>query len=203
MNKNIRNSFFLLVLALILLIAVSSPADTPPFSKLYKDSVSPGSPDTLGKMKLICKQWRWVAPDETAGTSSSKEVSFSSGSDDLQRIIVDVLINKTVKASLLLDTGATNVYLSHPIAQKLGLTSIKDKQITQAQFADGSKRDVQYVILESVVVEGVEAKDVAAVVFLDDSASNIGTDGLLGMSFLKNFKFEVDYATKKLILHKR
>ncbi|MFH1245991.1 MAG: retropepsin-like aspartic protease [Candidatus Omnitrophota bacterium] len=198
MDKNKRNSLFLLALALLLLITVSSSADTPPFSQLYKDSVSPASPDN---MKLICKQWRWVPPDETAGTSGSKEVSFSSGADNLQRIVVDVLINKTVKASLLLDTGATNVYLSHPIAQKLGLTSIKDKQITQAQFADGSKRDVQYVVLESVVVEGVEAKDVAAVVFLDDSASDIGTDGLLGMSFLKNFKFEVDYSTKKLILH--
>lgn len=201
MDRKIRDCLFLSVTILILLIAVPATADKPAFPSLYKGDVSLEKRVSPDKMRLLCGQWRWVPPEGEGAVSGGKEVGFSSGSDNLQRIVVEVLINKSVKASLLLDTGATNVYLTKPIAEKLGLTALKDKKITQAQFADGSKKDVQYVVLKSVIVEGVEATDVSAVVFLDDSASDIGTDGLLGMSFLKNFRFEIDYAAKKLILH--
>ena len=128
-----------------------------------------------------------------------KEVGFSKESD---RIVVDTLLNKKVTASLLLDTGASSIVLSEKIARKLNIrTNTARKDMVEVQVADGRKIDAVYTILESVSVQGAEAKEVPAVVLLDAEESI--EDGLLGMSFLKRFNFQIDAISGKLILQKR
>jgi predicted aspartyl protease len=67
--------------------------------------------------------------------------------------------------------------------------------------ADGRKIHARYVVLDSVSVQGVEARKVEAAVLSEDRDPNM-KDGLLGMSFLKRFKFNIDLQNTKLSLEK-
>ena len=126
-----------------------------------------------------------------------KEVEFSQASG---QIIVNALLNKKVNALLILDTGASLVLLSSRIAKKLGIkTHRAEKDMVQVKLADGSKIDARYIILDSVSVQGIEANDVGAVVLSSDAKMDI-QDGLLGMSFLSKFNFQIDTENKKLFL---
>lgn len=128
-----------------------------------------------------------------------RKVGFS---QDTQRIILNVTLNKKVEASLVLDTGASHVMLRKNIAEKLGIDLDSVKPDTIAELADGSKVNAKRIILESIKVENVEASNVEASILLDDVGVSDFSDGLLGMSFLKRFNFKVDQKDKKLILEK-
>jgi len=132
-----------------------------------------------------------------------KELEYS---QTREHIIVDALLNKKVKARLLLDTGATTVLLSSRIAKELGMeTSGTKKETGKARMADGREVEVNYVVLESVNVQGVEAENVPAAVLLEETASDdtaLPYDGCLGMSFLNKFNFQIDSENKKLILER-
>ena len=125
-----------------------------------------------------------------------KEVEFSK--ERGQMIIVEALLNNKVKASLLLDTGASCILISNSIAKKLGIK--KKGTIARVTVADGRTVKAIFIVLDSVNVQGVEAKNVEAAVLL--GVKNDIKDGLLGMSFLKRFKFQIDTANNKLILEK-
>ena len=153
-------------------------------------------------MKKKTEKERWAKREEELEEIkrkkkySPKEIGFT---EVAEHIIVDTVLNKKVKASLLLDTGASMVLLSGRIAEELGIrprASKKDK--VEVQVADGRKIDARFVVLDSLSVQGVEAEDIGAVVLLD-TETEVG-DGLLGMSFLSKFNFQIDSENKKLIL---
>lgn len=128
-----------------------------------------------------------------------KEVKLS---QDTEQIVVNTLLNNKANALLLLDTGANVVLLSSRIAEELGIEGQTKGGSVEVKLADGRMIDAKYVVLDSVDVEGAVARDVGAVVLLDDSQMDIH-DGLLGMSFLNRFNFQIDTVNKKLILKKR
>jgi len=115
-----------------------------------------------------------------------------------QMIIVEALLNNKVKASLCLDTGASCIVISNNIAKQLGIK--KQGKLAAVKVADGRTVTARFIVLASVNVQGVEAKNVEAAVLLGVK-DNI-KDGLLGMSFLKRFKFQIDTVNNKLILQK-
>ncbi|MCM8801645.1 MAG: TIGR02281 family clan AA aspartic protease [Candidatus Omnitrophica bacterium] len=110
-------------------------------------------------------------------------------------ILVDCLLNGTVKAKLMVDTGASLVILSKQIAQRLGLDTSKER--IPLILADGRKTEANPVILESIKVGDLELKNVSCAV-LDRVSSP--EDGLLGMSFLENFLLSLDVKKNRLIL---
>jgi len=117
--------------------------------------------------------------------------------------MVDALLNEKVKASLLLDTGASTILLSNETAKKLKIKTDKvAKDNVLVRLANGQKVEAKYVILDSVKLKDVEAKNVGAVV-LSETIEMQAHDGLLGMSFLNNFNFEIDTSNKRLILQKK
>ncbi|MGD9015554.1 MAG: retropepsin-like aspartic protease [Candidatus Omnitrophota bacterium] len=147
-----------------------------------------------------------------------KEIEFSQAQE---HIIVEALLNKKVKARLLLDTGASTILLSRQIAEELGTeTSRAKKEMGKAKMADGREVEVNYIILESVSVQGVEVENILAAVLSEDTTSSskspsdtnsddtmsgnaaLPYDGCLGMSFLNKFNFQIDSENKKLILEK-
>lgn len=80
-----------------------------------------------------------------------------------------------VKASVLVDTGATGVAISSHLANQLGLRS---NAAISTSTANGAT--VGYMIrLDSVRLGGIEARDVAATI-----APGLQGEALLGMSFL-------------------
>ena len=80
-----------------------------------------------------------------------------------------------VKADILVDTGASDVSISKRFANRLGITS---HAAIRTQTANGAT--VGYMTrLDSVKLGGIEERNVAAII-----VNNLGTDMLLGMSFL-------------------
>ncbi|MBU1852575.1 MAG: retroviral-like aspartic protease family protein [Candidatus Omnitrophica bacterium] len=169
------------------------------------------SPD---EVKKIYKEWegekelekeRWVKIEKAREEArrkkefEPKEVEFF---QDAGHIVVDAWLNRRVKAALLLDTGASILLLSSRIAEELGIDIYEsEKEFIEVQLADGTKVDAKHIVLDSVSVEGVEAKEIEAVVLKDETDMDM-RDGLLGMSFLNKFNFQIDTVKKKLILRK-
>ncbi len=118
-------------------------------------------------------------------------------------IIVDAILNKDVKATLLLDTGASLVVLSNSVAKKLGIEArVDDKANVELILADGRKMGAKYAVLKNISVQGVEAEDVPVAFMSEDMEGAAYKDGLLGMSFLNRFNFKVDQKNNKLILER-
>lgn len=80
-----------------------------------------------------------------------------------------------VKATVLVDTGATDVSISQEFANELGIQS---NAATRTQTANG-EAVVYMTRLASIKLGEIEATDVAAII-----APELGEDMLLGMSFL-------------------
>ena len=113
-------------------------------------------------------------------------------------IIVEALLNEITKVNFILDTGASIVVISRRIANKLGL-NIDDKNLsTFVTLADGRKVRANAVLLDSISIGNLKAKNIQAAVLEKEEA--ISEDGLLGMSFLKNFTIKIDPKNGKLVL---
>lgn len=113
--------------------------------------------------------------------------------------VVRVLLNGKVEAKLLADTGASLIYLSRDMANKLGIKEEEHEGTIHAQLADGSITTDTAITLKSVKVGPVEEKNIKAAIA---SESAMGSDGLLGMSFLKHFHVKMDAKENCLILEK-
>lgn len=128
-----------------------------------------------------------------------KGVTFSRQGESIR---VNVTLNNKVNAMLMLDTGASVVALRKSTAEKLGINLTDIKPDVKVKLADGQQIEAKQIILESVKVENFEANNVEAAVILNEESEVYFGDGLLGMSFLKNFSFKIDQQEKKLILEK-
>lgn len=132
----------------------------------------------------------------TTGKIAGATVSYFAGEKtvDLERegnsFYVNVTVNRKQKVRLLLDTGATNVQISPALAARLGL-NLRTAERVHCTLADGSVTVARVVTLKELqLTRSVKAQDVRALVLNADSTSDSG--GLLGMSFLSNFIFQLD-----------
>lgn len=120
---------------------------------------------------------------------------------DLERegnsFYVHARINGRHKARLLLDTGASSVQITPSLARRAGVNVAKGDPV-KCTLADGSTVAARAVTLKEVRLGTVRAKDVRALVLQNDASSD--GDGLLGMSFLDNFIFQIDPQSNQLIL---
>jgi len=112
-------------------------------------------------------------------------------------ITLKVKINGKKKARLILDTGATSVQISSEIAEKLKINVSKGKKV-QCTLADGSVVWARSIMLDEIELDNVSVKDVSALVI--ENSIDQDSDGLLGMSFLNNFIFQIDTDKDLLIL---
>jgi clan AA aspartic protease (TIGR02281 family) len=113
-------------------------------------------------------------------------------------IFVDVVLNNTIPAKMILDTGAGMVVLSEDLARRLNLESGRETKALLLQTAGGEVRG-HAVTLAKVELGAVHKENVRAAV---NTAPNVfkGFDGLLGMSFLEDFKVVIDYANNRILL---
>ena len=123
-------------------------------------------------------------------------------SDETNSMLVKVVLNGQLKVNLVLDTGASLLVLKKDIAKKLGVDTGKQAQDVTLILADGRHITARYVVLQRVAAAGMQAENVEAAVLLEDIPELRLGDGLLGMSFLKNFNFKIDYRNKRLILER-
>lgn len=111
-------------------------------------------------------------------------------------MILTVRINDNIEGRFLLDTGASYVTLSQEMAKRLNLNMSSPISLPLT-MADGSTVEGKPVILNSMRVGDVQADRVTAIVL--PSPPSKGFDGLLGMSFLREFVINFDPANKKLV----
>ncbi len=108
---------------------------------------------------------------------------------------VDVTINGSTKLRLMLDTGASMVVLHPSVAPQLGIRNI-DKQPKIIVSTAGGKELNAIGVLNSVKVGQAVVPNVEAT-FNSHMDPN---GGLLGMTFLNDFRFEIDRQQNLLIL---
>lgn len=97
----------------------------------------------------------------------------------------------TVQAMLLLDTGATHTTISRNIANKLRL----DLERADKGFAvvvGGGMVNAMRTKIDYIMVGPQEQKNIVVNV-IDSIGIPLPVDGLLGMNFLRNFKYYIDF----------
>jgi len=94
-----------------------------------------------------------------------------------------------VETLLLLDTGATIIVLHKKTARKLNLPAIQKGKI---RIAGGNVIDTYASRLNRFVVGPYKAENIPVTV-IEHQGPKIGYSGLLGMNFLRNVKYTIDY----------
>ena len=109
--------------------------------------------------------------------------------------LIETVLNGRVKARLMLDTGASLITLTEEIGNKLGISPYSNSAELPFNTAGGEDW-MPLVALEMVAVGSAETRLVEA--SINSHIKEI--DGLLGMSFLGDFRFEIDRTNKLLTL---
>ena len=104
---------------------------------------------------------------------------------------------KSVTATLILDTGATNTIISEKTAAELGFQG-EECERGSARVADGRRVPSYEMILDSIKV-GHKELSRAPVAIIPFTGERDDHDGLLGMSFLKAFRYQVDLSGQKIV----
>lgn len=114
-------------------------------------------------------------------------------------LLVKVRVNDRLDGLFLLDTGATYVTLSRKLARNLGLGDSAQNNVP-VSLANGQSIDAQAVILDSMQTGNARVNGVIAMILPESPFE--GVDGLLGMSFLREFNIQLDPVNKKLVFQK-
>ena len=122
--------------------------------------------------------------------------SFSSG-----EMYVNVLLNGKLTEKMLLDTGASFVFLSQKTAKKLGYPIRKSRVNLRIELADGRIVSAIRIRLRSVTVDGQTVKNLDGAVLLNEKGED--SMNVLGMSFLRKFTYSINHEKKTLSLKKK
>lgn len=130
----------------------------------------------------------------------SNEVAVRKIGDHL---LVTAFVNDKSSANLIMDTGATLVVLKSTVALAAGLDYDKIKDTVVMSVADGRQVIAKRAFLSRMKVQDMEEKNVEVAIMPKEITDPSLQDGLLGMSFLRRFKFQVDYRNTKLLLERQ
>jgi len=101
---------------------------------------------------------------------------------------------RMVNARLLLDTGSTNITLHKDLAKRL---FINGPQKGTIRVAGGQVIAAEAVKLDAVTVGPYTEKNLVAGI-IEHHGPGVPFDGLLGMNFLKNYQYTIDFKDKVL-----
>ncbi len=97
---------------------------------------------------------------------------------------------KSITVKMALDTGATYTIIPWEVAEILELKPELSKEKTEMITASGVE-SAPLVTIESISAAGSHVKNMEAIVH--DLPSKGYVDGLLGLSFLKNFNVKINF----------
>lgn len=136
------------------------------------------------------------APLELPGSvSQNQEIQIPLIPISGGNFLVDTVLNGRIKARLMLDTGASFITLTEEIGRQLGISPYSDSAELPFNTAGGEEW-MPLVALETVSLGAAETRLVEASI----NSHIKGIDGLLGMNFLGDFRFEIDRTNKRLTL---
>ena len=108
---------------------------------------------------------------------------------------VNVAVNGKPVEKMVVDSGATSISISTDMAKKLGVEPKATDPDIMVGLADGRRIPAKLTRLETVRVGKFTADNVECVVLGEEATE---APPLLGMSFLGQFKFELDAAQSQL-----
>lgn len=146
------------------------------------------------KKRLEAEKEKLDAKTKTVDITSDEQNNY---------LMVNVILNGSVPATLIIDTGCPTMMLTTTKAEELGLNLSRINKTAEVMVLNGTHK-IGRVVLDSIKLGDVEEKDVEADVLLDyDEDLERGCkDGLLGLSLLKRFHFTLDHKNGKIILRK-
>lgn len=109
--------------------------------------------------------------------------------DDGGTFLVSVLIDGKHTKEMVVDSGASAISLPFAMAKEMGLEPTSGDRKVRVSLADGSEVEGFLKTIPTVRVGKFTVEDVECVVL---SPVAVKAPPLLGMSFLGNFKFEID-----------
>ena len=109
-----------------------------------------------------------------------------------------VSLNDSKTVEMVVNSGANVVSLPWKVAVEMGLNPASGKHVG-LQGADGTKHAAWKVIIPTLRVGGAVARNVECVV---DPPEYADAPLLLGKSFLKHFRWELDKGRGKLVFSK-
>ena len=138
----------------------------------------------------------------SSGSASSAELRHGSTSVTLEphgsAYIAKVELDGKAKGEFLIDTGATYTLISPKMAKKLRIRKGEGYAATFT-VADGRTVEGRVVLLDEIRVGRAKVYDTEVAIL--DTFGDTGLDGLLGMSFLRHFKFKIDHQESKMVLY--
>ena len=115
-------------------------------------------------------------------------------------IVVEAILNDRVKARMVFDTGANLVVITEELYNKLNQDPSSGDEVIKLHTNCGEVEGRSFVI-QKIELEGARKESVRSVITPDADALK-GFDGLLGLSFLGDFKIAIDYQNGKILLGK-
>ena len=120
------------------------------------------------------------------------------------RVFVPVVLNDSVSAVFLLDTGANHTVMTPDLARRAGVDAATPTARAKARMAGGQEVDMSVVRLGSISVGTARIANaiiaVYGVMVTDAAGKPIPVDGFLGLDFLSRFSTTIDPHAGKLIL---
>jgi clan AA aspartic protease (TIGR02281 family) len=135
---------------------------------------------------------------ETEEAGKGSEIPFERTSSGL--ILVEAVLNGGVKAKMVFDTGADIVVITEELSRKLKQDLSHGGEPIRLHTNCGEVRGVSFVV-NKIELGSAGKENVRSVITPDDLALS-GFEGLLGLSFLGDFKIMVDYQKGKIKITK-
>ena len=153
----------------------------------FSDNFEDVPPAYRNEMKVITE------PHEMAGETA---VFFDRTGTGL--ILVEAILNDRVKAQMVFDTGANLVVITEELSRKLDQAPSSGDEVIKLRTNCGEVEGKSFVI-QKIELQGARKENVRSVITPDTDALK-GFDGLLGLSFLGDFKIAIDYQKGKILL---
>ena len=112
-------------------------------------------------------------------------------------LTVSVVVNGKKATRMVVDSGASLISMPKKMADEYGIRAKQNDPAVKLKLADGGEVAGRLVRLQSVRVGPFTVNDVKCVILGEEAAN---AEPLLGMSFLGNFKFELNAQKSQLTL---
>ncbi len=111
-------------------------------------------------------------------------------------LMVEASLNDRAVGTFIVDTGATYTSISRELYEDLGPENVTQIGTVRITTANG-RIEVPKILIDRININGLEARDVEATVI--DVRKNSSFSGLLGLSFLRQFKLTIDPTEGRLV----
>ena len=116
------------------------------------------------------------------------------------RILVDAVLNDHVRARMVFDTGANLLVITEELSKRLN-QDLSSRDEVMKLHTNCGEIEGRSLVIDKVELGEARKENVRSVITPNNYAIS-GFDGLLGLSFLGDFKVTVDYQNSKIMLSK-